>query len=201
MTVISKRSAEKGIHYNTTSAQIICPVKAGWAGVQKVNSILQNHYMPNDAAFLDLPRHSWEKDIKVRVAKDDKVIWMQNNYDLNIFNGETGVVLEVTELGEVEIDFGDRTTVVPPLVETTNKQGNIVTYDPRKDLSLAYAVTTHKSQGSEYEHVIYLMNGSRPFGLNRNNFYTGVTRARTGVVVISDQKGLTCSMKSANRFF
>jgi ATP-dependent exoDNAse (exonuclease V) alpha subunit len=44
------------------------------------------------------------------------------------------------------------------------------------------------------------MNGSRPFGLNRNNFYTGITRARTGVVVISDQKALTYSMKDANRY-
>jgi exodeoxyribonuclease V alpha subunit len=198
-----KNAEEKGVFFNKLSAQIICPIKGGWAGTVKVNSILQNYYMPAGADFLELPRHSWEKDNKVRVAKDDKVIWMQNNYDLDdgngVFNGETGVVVEVTELGEVEIDFGDRTVVVPPLIETVNKQGNVVTYDPRRDLSLAYAVTTHKSQGSEYEYVIYLMNGSRPFGLNRNNFYTGITRARTGVVVISDQKALTYSMKDAQR--
>jgi exodeoxyribonuclease V alpha subunit len=199
-----KNAEEKGVFFNKLSAQIICPIKGGWAGTVKVNSILQNYYMPAGADFLELPRHSWEKDNKVRVAKDDKVIWMQNNYDLDegngVFNGETGVVVEVTELGEVEIDFGDRTVVVPPLIETVNKQGNVVTYDPRRDLSLAYAVTTHKSQGSEYEYVIYLMNGSRPFGLNRNNFYTGITRARSGVVVISDQKALTYSMKDANRY-
>jgi exodeoxyribonuclease V alpha subunit len=155
-----KNAEEKGVFFNKTSAQIICPIKGGWAGTVKVNSILQNYYMPAGADFLELPRHSWEKDNKVRVAKDDKVIWMQNNYDLDdgngVFNGETGVVVEVTELGEVEIDFGDRTVVVPPLIETVNKQGNVVTYDPRRDLSLAYAVTTHKSQGSEYEYVIYL---------------------------------------------
>ena len=67
-------------------------------------------------------------------------------------------------------------------------QGNYGTYymNPQKDLDLAYVITTHKSQGSEYDRVASVMNSSRSYLLNRKNMYTAISRARTHVTVITD---------------
>jgi exodeoxyribonuclease V alpha subunit len=178
--------------------QIITPTNIGWVGTHKLNAMLQHRFQftTSRSAFIDLPRHVWQSRNEVSVALHDKVIWTENNYDLKIFNGESGIIVEIADNGEVVIDFGDRSEVIPPLVETTNKYGKLVTYDPRASIDLAYAITTHKSQGSEYNRVIYIMHSSRPFGLNRKNFYTGVTRARHSVQVICDQRALTLSMRS-----
>jgi exodeoxyribonuclease V alpha subunit len=66
--------------------------------------------------------------------------------------------------------------------------------NPQKDLDLAYVITTHKSQGSEYQRVCYIMNKSRSFILNRKNFYTAISRAKTHVTVISDAAALNLSL-------
>jgi exodeoxyribonuclease V alpha subunit len=66
--------------------------------------------------------------------------------------------------------------------------------DPRMDVDLAYVLTTHKTQGSEYATVCYVMNQSRSFNLNRHNFYTAVTRARNIVHVISDRSAMQKSL-------
>lgn len=111
-----------------------------------------------------------------------------------IFNGETGIVTDITEFGEVIINLGDRTVCVPPEIVGTNKEGHLFSYDPRKNIELAYAVTTHKGQGSEYQHVIYVLNKGTGFVQSRKNIYTAVTRARKTVHVITDQVSLTKSI-------
>jgi exodeoxyribonuclease V alpha subunit len=75
-----------------------------------------------------------------------------------------------------------------------NRHGNFSQIDPRKDLDLAYAITTHKSQGSEYKNVVYILNKSNLFMINRRNTYTAVTRAREHVYLIADQKGLSAGV-------
>ena len=66
--------------------------------------------------------------------------------------------------------------------------------NPQKDLTLAYVITTHKAQGSEYDEVFYVINKSRPFQLNKKNFYTAVSRAKKKVTVITDQRALQLSL-------
>ena len=66
--------------------------------------------------------------------------------------------------------------------------------NPQKDLDLAYCITTHKSQGSEYDRVCYIMNRSRSFLLNRKNLYTGISRARKHVTIITDAKSINLSL-------
>ena len=157
--------------------------------------MLQRVFRRNDLSkgFV-LPRHEWDKYKRYSVAPGDKVIWTQNNYDLEVFNGETGIVKDITEYEEVIIDFGDRILSVPPVVETTNKWHKIVQYDPRMDIDLAYCVTTHKAQGSEYTNVVYVLNRSSAFIQSRPNLYTAITRARKHVHVITDQHSLTTSV-------
>ena len=93
----------------------------------------------------------------------------------------------------IEIDFGDRTVELPPLVSDYNTRRKcMVAYDPRKAIDLAYALTTHKCQGSEYKDVTYLMASCAFFNLSRPNFYTGITRAHTHAHIIADQRSLSC---------
>ena len=188
-------SMEEGIDFRSIDHQILTPSNKTWVGVHKLNATLQLILRPEIDGWLDLPRHKWDESNPIRVREGDKVIWTENNYDLAIMNGESGVVEEVTEYGEIIIDFGDRIVTVPPSMETTKRDGTLAHYDPRKSLQLAYAITTHKAQGSEYRHVVYVLNKSTLFTQGRHNFYTAVTRAREHVHVISDQRSLSASVQ------
>jgi exodeoxyribonuclease V alpha subunit len=167
--------------------QILTPSNKSWVGTLKLNAALQRVFQPFPDGWHYIPRHSWVTD-KVRMRAGDKVIVTQNIYDLNLFNGETGIVTEITEYGEIAIDLGDRMVVVPPVLEVETKEGHIVIIDPRKDIDLAYAITTHKAQGSEYRRVIYVLNRSTWFVQTRANFYTAITRARHHVKLITDTR-------------
>lgn len=175
-------------HYGKLDCQIITPTRKSWIGTAKLNVTLQTLLNPEMKGATVIPRHSWAIDKNTRVAVGDKVIWTQNNYELNIFNGETGIIEECTDLGEIIINWGDRTVCVPPSLSVTRKDGTIAFVDPRKDLDLAYAVTTHKAQGSEFRHVIYVLNKSCIFMQDQANYYTAITRARYGVTLICDQQ-------------
>jgi len=114
-----------------------------------------------------------------------------------MLNGEVGIITSIDEYGIIEIDFGDRVVELPPLILDYNmRRKTMVTYDPRKAIDLAYALTTHKCQGSEYTNVTYLMASCAFFNLSRPNFYTGITRAHSHVNVITDQRSLSVSLKS-----
>jgi ATP-dependent exoDNAse (exonuclease V), alpha subunit - helicase superfamily I member len=114
-----------------------------------------------------------------------------------MLNGEVGIILSIDEAGTLEIDFGDRTVELPPLIsDYSMRYKRHIVYDPRKAIDLAYALTTHKCQGSEYSHVTYLMASCAFFNLSRPNFYTGITRAHSHVDIITDQRALAVSLKS-----
>ena len=114
-----------------------------------------------------------------------------------MLNGETGIVTSIDEYGILEIDFGDRTVELPPMVtDYSQRRKCMIAYDPRKAIDLAYALTTHKCQGSEYSHITYLMASCAFFNLSRPNFYTGVTRAHSHASIIADQRSLAVSLKS-----
>lgn len=174
--------------------QIITPTKVGWVGTDALNSAAQQLFQPVDKLFFEIERHKWAKTGDLRIYEDDKVIFTVNNYALGIFNGETGLVKEMDEMGSIVVDFGDKIISIPPMQEVETNRGDLATINPQKDLDLAYVITTHKSQGSEYRNVLYAMNSSRQYLLNRKNFYTGISRARERVTVVTDQKALQFSL-------
>lgn len=186
---------DNDINFADTNNQIIVLGHKSWVGTAKLNATLQNIFRPEKDGWHELPRHPWYGDDKtLRVHVGDKIIQTTNNYELEMYNGEVGIILELTDFGEVIVNFGDREMVIPPILEVPARDGGTRTIDPRKDLELAYAITTHKMQGSEAERVVYMLNKSNLYMQNRNNFYTGITRAKSHVHVISDMRSLSNSV-------
>lgn len=174
------------LHIDSSEIQLMCPSKKGNVGVPAVNKFLQDALNPPD----DEKRE--RKYIDRTFREGDRVMQMKNNYDLEwrvygkygvaveegkgIFNGDIGVIKRIhPETSEIEIEFfPDRIVFYP--------------FSSLSDLDLSYAVTIHKSQGSEYEAVIIiLLNGPGQL-LNRNLLYTAITRAKRCVVIIGERE-------------
>lgn len=188
------------IDYTSLDNQIITPTNKGWIGQIALNQLIQKHVWGEKLyEAVILPRPKWDK-IDLMVMVGDKVIWKKNDYSLEIFNGETGIIRALAN-DCISIDFGDRTVDVPPWIEYTAADGSIKGYDPRVNIYLAYALTTHACQGSEYQHVIYVMDRSAWGLLIRGNFYTGLTRARKKAWVVSDSAALQRSVVNTQSRF
>lgn len=117
-----------------------------------------------------------------------------------MLNGEIGIVTELLPDGAIDIDFGDRVVHVPASFrDYIPKYDRIVVRDPRKKLDLAYAVTTHKMQGSECSNICIVLHSHISPMINRNNLYTAVTRAKDKVFYITDSKQLLHGAKFTSR--
>ena len=183
----------EGVDYGTTKNQIISPTKVGWVGTEALNSAIQQLLQPATNPYVTIERQKWSNVEEQRIYLGDKVIHTVNNYPLEVFNGETGVVTAFKDNGDITIDFGDKDITIPVSLEMMGRRG-IYNINPQKDLDLAYVITTHKSQGSEYDRICYVMNRSRSYLLNRKNFYTAISRARTHVTVVTDQQAINLSL-------
>jgi exodeoxyribonuclease V alpha subunit len=139
-----------------------------------------------------------KKEAALAVRARDKFIWIKNDYKLDLFNGELGYIDWVdADAGELGIVTGARAVVIPPRIKTYDSyRGCIINYDPRKQIELGYAITTHKAQGSEFDTIIYCMSRSQGWLLNKRNFYTAVTRAKKQVILITDRKAMNLSMRA-----
>lgn len=188
---------EDGVDFRTLDNQIISPQnKKSWVGSTQLNGTLQSVFWDSTKGNgINLPRHPWADKNIVRVQVGTKVIYTFNTYELELFNGETGIVTEISEYGEVVVDFGDREVAIPPVLVVSTAKGT-AEIDPRKNLELAYVLTTHKTQGSEYKNVIYILNKSTAYMQSRRNFYTAVTRARQMAHLITDQASLARSVNN-----
>lgn len=215
-------SLSHGVSYRDIKNQIITTQKTTWVGTAALNGFLRNILNPHPEQQLSLERHKWDKNPCV-VGLGDKVVCTQNTYDMRnyferfedwkddltpkmesfipcpptkqMLNGETGTILFIYPDGGLEIDFGDRICEVPAYYEELwAKEQRVIRVSPLRDIDLAYALTTHKCQGSEFEQVCYVMNKSTMFTQSRRNFYTGVTRAAKRAFVITDQRSLRASL-------
>lgn len=166
--------------------QVLTPMRKGLLGVERLNQILQRYLNPPDPS-------KKEKEIGQGFFREgDKVMQIRNNYQLEwevrgrygipvdkgvgVFNGDTGIIRTINEFAELaEVEFEDGR-----YAQYTFKQLD--------ELELAYAVTIHKSQGSEYPAVIIpILSGPRML-MNRNLLYTAVTRARKCVTVVGSEE-------------
>lgn len=204
--------------YQTLTNQIIIPTKKHELGTHAANTVLRGIIGPKDKHYEVLPREKWEEKNLVRVAPGDKVICNENLYDMRdfferfsqwdgdkpvwnsyipcpecftILNGEIGIVQDILPDGSLHIQLHDRLVQLPASYRDYNaRYNNIFNRDPRKKIDLAYAITTHKMQGSECSRVTYVMHRSIGWALNRNNIYTAVTRAKDAVTLITDSHSL-----------
>lgn len=212
------------IDYSKMENQIITPVKTRWIGTGALNVMLRNIYNPRGKDAVQLLRYKWDEKRPVTISVGDKVVCTENTYDLRdynerftefkedgkavyqsfiptpdtkyMLNGETGVVIAIYPDTTIEIDFGDRVVELPfEYEEWSERNGTYFPQYPQRAIELAYAITTHKAQGSEYDNVIYVMNKSASYMLARENFYTAITRARESAQVVTDSAALTTSLR------
>ena len=166
--------------------QVMTPMRKGLLGVERLNEILQSVLNPPHPGKAEIQR----RDITFR--EGDKVMQTRNNYQIEweirgdfglplergtgIFNGESGYIRAIDRHAEtLEVCFEDEKMVEYPFAELD-------------DLDLAYAITVHKSQGSEYPAVILPIMSGPPGLFNRNLLYTAVTRAKGCVVILGSRR-------------
>ena len=153
-------------------AQILTPQRTLACGVNEINRRMQ--------AAVNA-RRDGEQRLEVKgdpgfeIRPRDRVIQTRNNYELDVMNGEVGTVAYVDK-GTVAVDFDDRRVEFKGL--------------DAHGLRLAYALTIHKSQGSEWPWVVVVCHSSHSYMLGRSLLYTAITRAKQGVVIVGDEKGL-----------
>ena len=166
--------------------QVLTPMREGLLGVERLNQILQRYLNPPEDG-------KSERAVGDRLFRTgDKVMQIRNNYQMEweirgrygvviekgvgVFNGDTGILREINEFAETaEVEFED---------------GRFAMYSFKQleELELAYAITIHKSQGSEYPAVILPLLSGPQMLLNRNLLYTAVTRARKCVTVVGNEE-------------
>ena len=175
--------------------QIIMPTRKGRVGTNRVNPSLQVKFNGKGAS-LKLARYD-EKEAPLVIRANDKAIWVKNDYNLKLFNGDIGTIQWLnTEDGALGWANPEGLKVIPPSMKTYSAyHGSFIQYDPRKQIELGYAVTTHKAQGSEFDTVVYCMCAGQAFLLDRGNFYTGITRAKKRVILITDRRAIGLSMR------
>lgn len=165
----------------TRDVQILTPMNRGDLGTQSMNQELQELLNPDPMAHI---REAGQKQRQGELRDGDKVIQTANDYDLQVFNGDIGFVTQTkVEGGKSKVVFGD---------------GRMVTYDREQtdDLRLAYTITIHKSQGSEFPVVILPMSMQHYVMLQRNLIYTGLTRAKKLAIFIGSKKSLAFAVKN-----
>jgi len=197
---------EQGHSYADTDHQIVTCMNRSWIGTQKLNLVIQAMFWQRAEPYIELPRYKQSnKDVPpIRVQIGSKVVYTANTYDFDgtgesfAFNGEVGIVCDINHMeGSVDIDFGDRVVTIPPIVITVRENGTVIEQDPRRNIDHAYVLTTHKMQGSEVNHVCYIINKHTTWGQSRRNFYTAVTRARQHCTVFFDAHSMAKSTKYA----
>jgi exodeoxyribonuclease V alpha subunit len=154
--------------------QVMAPMHKGFAGVANLNMELQGAL---NAGSRGLRTQAGE------FRPGDKVIQLRNNYDKNLFNGDIGVITSAdADAGQIEAEFdGDR---------------HVFTRGEMGDLALAYAISIHKSQGSEYPVVIVLLLKAHFMMLQRNLLYTAVTRGRRKVFIVGEPAAYAMAVRN-----
>lgn len=181
-----KQKLPKFVDATPYDIQVLTPMRKGLLGVERLNGILQQYLNPPD-------RSKREKEHGDMIFREgDKVMQTKNNYQLEweistkfgltvdkgmgIFNGDMGIIKEINDFAEtmtVEFDEGRKVEYSFKLLD---------------ELELAYAITIHKSQGSEYPAVVIPLLSGPSMLMNRNLLYTAVTRARKCVTLVGNEK-------------
>jgi ATP-dependent exoDNAse (exonuclease V) alpha subunit len=164
-----------------TDVQLLTPTHKGPLGTRELNCELQRL----------VQRRLWNVEApptppgrRPKFLAHDKVIQTRNNYEIGVMNGAMGVVLHVSRDGSLGVDFDG----IPVEIEAGSPN--------LQDIQLAYALTIHKAQGSEFPCAVVVVHKAHSFMHHRNLLYTGVTRARQTTVLVGDRWGISnCARK------
>jgi exodeoxyribonuclease V alpha subunit len=159
-----------------TDVQVLCPMTRGEVGTRHLNQVLQELINPASSTKAEITRSG----MTLRVG--DRVIQKVNDYDREVFNGDLGVITAIDpEEQEVKVQYTER----------------LVSYDyaDLNEITLAWAVTIHKSQGSEYPVVILPIYMQHYLMLSRNLIYTGLTRAKQLAILVGPQKAIALAVR------
>jgi exodeoxyribonuclease V alpha subunit len=168
----------KGHHLDPIrDIQVLCPMNRGSIGVRELNSVLQGALNPVRQGEPTVERFGWRFQVR------DKVIQTENDYKKEVFNGDIGTIEKIDPVEqELFIRFDDRLVVYD--------------YGELDEVSLAYAVTIHKAQGSEFPAVVIPVAMQHYMLLQRNLIYTGITRAKRLLVVVGQKKALGLAIRN-----
>lgn len=165
----------RALHLNKANAnmindlQVLIPQRPGVAGIEAANKMLQNTLNPRSPDKPSFARGTLE----LRIG--DRVIQTRNDYQLGVFNGEVGEIVDIAE-GKISVMLdGDVTPY---------------SYDQAGALQHAYALTVHRAQGSEFPWVLAVCHSTHTYVLSRQLLYTAITRAKKGVILVGDEKGI-----------
>lgn len=176
ITSLVREHIPKRIGINPENVQVLSPMRKGGTGTEAMNAMLQGVLNPSPGASVER--------FGRRYGVGDRVLQTVNNYDLGVMNGESGIITEV--------DAATDTMVV-------NVDGSLVRY-PFSDLDqldLAYAMTVHKSQGSQFEAVVIPVTSQHYMMLQRSIIYTAITRATRFCVLVGQGRALQMAIRNA----
>jgi exodeoxyribonuclease V alpha subunit len=157
--------------------QVLCPMNRGSLGIRELNLRLQAELNP------PRPDEPWAEKFGWQFRIRDKVIQTENNYDKEVFNGDIGQVLKIDPIErEVTVSFAPREVVYD--------------FGELDQVSLAYAITIHKAQGSEFPAVVIVLAMQHYLLLQRNLIYTGVTRGKRLVLLVGQGKALATAVRN-----
>lgn len=159
----------------TSDIQVLTPMNRSLLGARNLNQVLQSALNP-DAGGPEVQRFGWTFRI------GDRVIQTENDYDRDVFNGDLGIVAKINRIEQaLTVDF----------------EGRAVEYDfgDLDELALAYVLSIHKSQGSEFPCVVIPLHTQHFLMLQRNLLYTAVTRGRQLVVLLGSKRALSLAIR------
>jgi exodeoxyribonuclease V alpha subunit len=169
-----------GLGFNpATDVQVLCPMSRDLVGTRNLNTVLQQLINPPSKDKVEINRGG----MTLRVG--DRVIQQMNDYQREVFNGDLGIITAIdTEEMEVMVQYGERNVIYD--------------YADLNEITLAWSVTIHKSQGSEYPVVILPLYMQHYMMLSRNLFYTGLTRAKKLAIVVGAKKAISLAVRSTD---
>ena len=157
--------------------QVLCPMNRGSLGIRELNVRLQNELNPTKPEEPVVEKFGWQYRVR------DKVIQTENDYDKEVFNGDIGQIMKIDPVErEVTVQFDQRDVVYD--------------FGELDEVSLAYAITIHKSQGSEFPAVVIPLATQHYLLLQRNLVYTGITRGKKLVVLVGQRKALVMAVRN-----
>lgn len=165
--------------------QVICPQRKGVIGTTEVNKLLRERLNPQGMKIIDQLRKDYgDKYAERCFVPGDKVIQTRNNYEKEVFNGEIGYVTR-RQAGQFIVEF-DGNRKIP------------YDYGDQDEIMLAYAITVHKSQGTESPVIVMPVHSENDFMLKRNLIYTGITRGKDHVMLIGERGAVKKAARNAS---